>query len=154
MTIDRRRFITATTSAGLAIGAGVASTATGAVTRSRRRTTQAGESPDVIVVGAGTFGLWTALHLQRLGARVTVVDAYGAGNSRRTSGGETRGVRTSYGDRLHGRLWTRWANEAIRKWTEWDEMGSGRPGAPRDRVGGASVRRGGRHHHPRASNAR
>jgi len=126
MTIDRRRFITATTSAGLVLGAGVASTATGAVTRSRRRTTQAGESPDVIVVGAGTFGLWTALHLQRLGARVTVVDAYGAGNSRQTSGGETRGVRTSYGDRPHGRLWTRWANEAIRKWTEWDEMGSER----------------------------
>ena len=39
-------------------------------------------SPDVAVVGAGTFGMWTALHLQRLGARVTVVDAYGAGNSR------------------------------------------------------------------------
>jgi len=70
--------------------------------------------------------MWTALNLQRLGARVTVVDAYGAGNSRQTSGGETRGVRTSYGDRPHGRLWTRWANEAIRKWTAWDEMGRDR----------------------------
>ncbi len=83
-------------------------------------------SPDVVVVGVGCFGLWTALNLQRLGARVTVVDAYGAGNSRQTSGGETRGVRSSYGDRPHGRPWTRWANEAIRRWIEWGEIGSER----------------------------
>ena len=92
----------------------------------RSAAVQASGSPDVIVVGAGAFGMWTALNLQRLGARVTVVDAYGAGNSRQTSGGETRGVRTSYGDRPHGRLWTRWAGDAIRKWAEWDEMGSER----------------------------
>ena len=82
-----------------------------------------GGTPDVVVVGAGAFGMWTALNLVRLGASVTVVDAYGAGNSRQTSGGATRGVRTSYGDRPHGLLWTRWAAEAIRRWNRWDEEG-------------------------------
>jgi sarcosine oxidase len=52
------------------------------------------------------------------------VDAYGAANSRQTSGGETRGVRSSYGDRPHGLLWARWAKDAMRRWREWDEMGS------------------------------
>lgn len=126
MAVDRRRFITTTTAA--AIGAGVGAGQPGAASHARpvAAAGQSGRSPDVVVVGAGTFGLWTALHLQRLGARVTVVDAYGPGNSRQTSGGETRGVRSSYGDRPHGRLWTRWANDAIRKWIEWDESGRDR----------------------------
>jgi len=81
----------------------------------------ASPSPDIVVVGAGAFGMWTALHLRRLGARVRVVDAYGPGNSRSTSGGETRGVRSSYGDRPHGPHWARWAKDAIRRWTAWDE---------------------------------
>lgn len=78
-------------------------------------------SPDVVVVGAGAFGVWTAYHLRRMGARVTLVDAYGPGNSRSTSGDETRGVRTSYGDRPHGQLWMRWANDAITRWRQWDD---------------------------------
>ncbi|MDA1094941.1 MAG: FAD-dependent oxidoreductase [Acidobacteria bacterium] len=122
--MDRRRFIKVTTAAGFALGAGPATSV--GVAGARSAAVQATTSPDVIVVGAGAFGMWTALNLQRLGARVTVVDAYGAGNSRQTSGGETRGVRTSYGDRPHGRLWTRWAGDAIRKWIEWDEMGRDR----------------------------
>jgi glycine/D-amino acid oxidase-like deaminating enzyme len=124
MTVDRRGFIKAA-----ATGAGAALAATEGL---------AGQSPagqpeplpagpaqgrDVVVVGAGSFGMWTALNLVRLGASVTVVDAYGAGNSRQTSGGETRGVRSSYGDRPHGLLWARWAAEAIRKWHEWDAFG-------------------------------
>jgi sarcosine oxidase len=59
-------------------------------------------SANVVVVGGGAFGGWTALNLQRMGARVTLVDMFGPGNSRSTSGDETRGVRTSYGDRTHG----------------------------------------------------
>ena len=74
------------------------------------------------VVGAGAFGAWTALHLQQSGAQVTVIDQYGPANSRATSGGETRGVRTGYGDRAHGLLWTRWAKRAIERWKEWDEQ--------------------------------
>ena len=94
-----------------------------AAPRARASVVHARQSPDVAVVGAGTFGMWTALYLQRLGARVQVVDAYGAGNSRQTSGGETRGVRTSYGDRPHGRQWSGWARRAVERWLAWDEEG-------------------------------
>src|SRR5690606_6973062 len=76
-------------------------------------------APEVVVIGAGAFGGWTALHLRMMGARVTLVDAYGPGNSRATSGDETRGVRSSYAERL---LWVRWAKEAIRRWKQWDEV--------------------------------
>ncbi|HXG59345.1 MAG TPA: FAD-dependent oxidoreductase, partial [Thermoanaerobaculia bacterium] len=56
----------------------------------------------VVVVGAGAFGGWTALHLRNLGAQVTLVDAFGAGNSRSSSGGETRVIRAVYGaDRIY-----------------------------------------------------
>jgi len=76
---------------------------------------------DVVVVGAGVFGIWTAYYLATMGAKVTVVDAYGPGNSRATSGDETRGVRTSYGDKgLWAELWMGWANEAINRWTKFD----------------------------------
>ena len=80
------------------------------------------QTPDIAVVGAGAFGAWTALNLQQSGAQVTLIDQYGPANSRATSGGETRGVRTGYGDRGHGLLWTRWANRAIDKWSAWDEQ--------------------------------
>src|SRR3954469_16557611 len=50
----------------------------------------------VVVVGAGAFGGWTALALLRAGMRVTLVDAWGAGNARASSGGETRVIRGVY----------------------------------------------------------
>jgi sarcosine oxidase len=80
------------------------------------------QSPgDVIVIGAGAFGGWTAYYLTTLGAKVTLVDAYGPGNSRATSGDETRGIRTSYGDRgIWSELWMGWANEAITRWAKFD----------------------------------
>ncbi|MEP6735791.1 MAG: FAD-dependent oxidoreductase, partial [Chryseolinea sp.] len=55
-------------------------------------------SARVIVVGAGAFGGWSALYLQRQGYRVTLVDAWGPGNSRSSSGDETRVIRSTYGD--------------------------------------------------------
>lgn len=51
----------------------------------------------VVVVGAGAFGGWAALHLLRSGMRVTLVDAWGPGNSRSSSGDETRVIRSTYG---------------------------------------------------------
>src|SRR5437660_7512008 len=51
----------------------------------------------VVVLVAGAFGGWTALHLLRQGAQVTLVDAWGPGNSRASSGGETRIIRATYG---------------------------------------------------------
>ncbi|MEQ8303827.1 MAG: FAD-dependent oxidoreductase [Cyclobacteriaceae bacterium] len=52
----------------------------------------------IAVVGAGAFGGWSALHLQRRGFKVTLIDAWGAGNSRSSSGDETRVIRSTYGD--------------------------------------------------------
>ena len=51
----------------------------------------------VAVVGAGAFGGWTSLYLLRCGFDVTLVDAWGPGNSRSTSGDETRVIRSTYG---------------------------------------------------------
>lgn len=53
--------------------------------------------PHLAVIGAGAFGGWTALHLLERGARVTLLDAWGPGNSRSSSGGETRVMRGTYG---------------------------------------------------------
>jgi glycine/D-amino acid oxidase-like deaminating enzyme len=51
----------------------------------------------VIVVGAGAFGGWTALSLLKKGLKVTLIDAWGPGNSRSSSGDETRVIRSTYG---------------------------------------------------------
>ena len=59
---------------------------------------------DVVVVGAGVFGVWTAYKLRQEGASVLLLDAYGPGNSRATSGGETRIIRLGYGpDEIYSR---------------------------------------------------
>src|SRR5580658_5791832 len=53
--------------------------------------------PHIAVIGAGAFGGWSALYLLRGGAQVTLLDAWGPGNSRASSGGETRIMRGAYG---------------------------------------------------------
>ena len=73
--------------------------------------------PRVVVVGAGAFGGWTALMLQRAGAQVTLVDAWGPGHSRASSGGETRVIRGTYGDRA---IYTTMAARAMQLWKEHD----------------------------------
>jgi sarcosine oxidase len=52
---------------------------------------------DVCVIGAGVFGAWTAWTLKQAGLSVALVDAYGAGHARSSSGGESRVIRVSYG---------------------------------------------------------
>jgi sarcosine oxidase len=76
---------------------------------------QRAQQPHIVVVGAGAFGGWTALYLRRQGARVTLLDAWGPGNSRASSGGETRVIRATYGDRL---VYTRMAARALGLWKE------------------------------------
>jgi glycine/D-amino acid oxidase-like deaminating enzyme len=51
----------------------------------------------VAVIGAGAFGGWSALFLQRKGFQVTLIDAWGPGHSRSSSGDETRVIRSTYG---------------------------------------------------------
>ncbi|HEX6134014.1 MAG TPA: FAD-dependent oxidoreductase [Longimicrobiales bacterium] len=119
--MDRREFLK---SAGAAAGAlGASASRLDAVLLERRAPALSGGAADIAVIGAGAWGGWTALHLQRLGATVTLIDQYGPGNSRASSGDETRGVRTAYGD---NEQWTRWASEAIRRWIRFDEE-YGRP---------------------------
>jgi sarcosine oxidase len=74
------------------------------------------KSFDYAVVGAGIFGVWTAWCLQKSGARVVLLDAYGAGNSRSSSGGETRIIRMGYGP---DELYTRWAIRSFSLWREF-----------------------------------
>src|SRR5215204_1010798 len=126
-TLDRRRFLkVAGAQTGLLLatakGAGAIAQQQRPPPAPRRAPAVIGQkSPDIAVIGAGAFGGWTAYHLRKMGARVTLVDTWGPGNSRSTSGGETRGVRTSYGDRPHGVLWARWASQAVQRWKDWDE---------------------------------
>jgi glycine/D-amino acid oxidase-like deaminating enzyme len=73
----------------------------------------------IVVVGAGAFGGWTALALQRTGLfRVTLVDAWGAGHSRASSGGETRVIRTVYGGE---QIYTQMAARALVLWREAEQ---------------------------------
>lgn len=74
-------------------------------------------SVHVVVVGAGAFGGWTALELLRRGARVTLVDAWGPGHTRASSGGETRIIRAGYGERA---IYTRMAMRALERWRDHD----------------------------------
>jgi len=72
----------------------------------------------VVVVGAGVFGTWTAHHLRERGARVTLIDAYGAGHSRSSSGDETRIVRCGYGpDAIYSQL----ARRSLEQWRALDD---------------------------------
>jgi len=66
---------------------------------------QTGHTFDTIVVGAGVFGAWTAWHLSRAGQSVALIDAWGPGNARSSSGGESRVIRTAYGpDAIYSRM--------------------------------------------------
>jgi monomeric sarcosine oxidase len=70
---------------------------------------------DVAVIGAGVFGAWTAYQLQRTGNRVLLLDAYGPGNSRSSSGDESRIIRMGYGA---DEIYTRSALRSLGLWQE------------------------------------
>jgi glycine/D-amino acid oxidase-like deaminating enzyme len=71
--------------------------------------------PRVAVIGAGAFGGWAALELVRRGAAVTLIDAWGPGHARASSGGETRIIRAAYGSRA---IYTRLAARALDRWRD------------------------------------
>src|SRR5215470_2521186 len=70
---------------------------------------------DVVVVGAGVFGAWTALALGLRGKRVLLVEAYGPGHSRSSSGDESRIIRMGYGA---DEIYTRWSQRSLHLWKE------------------------------------
>ena len=77
---------------------------------------QSRTSYDVAVIGAGVFGVWTAYQLRRTGASVLLLDAYGPGNSRASSGGESRIMRLGYGP---DEIYTRSAQRSLQLWQEF-----------------------------------
>lgn len=111
---SRREAISAGVAAGVG-GSAAALFARGAGPR------QSGRGLRVAVVGAGAFGGWTALHLLRSGAEVTLFDAWGPGNSRASSGGETRIIRATYGaDRIYSEM----VKRSFALWREHEERWS------------------------------
>jgi sarcosine oxidase len=113
--IGRRKFLQTTGLAAAAAAAGARRAAgmDAAPGRQAAERAPAGASPDVVVVGAGAFGVWTALSLRERGIAVTLLDAYGPGSPRATSGDETRQIRVGYGDREH---YSRWALQGFERW--------------------------------------
>jgi glycine/D-amino acid oxidase-like deaminating enzyme len=71
---------------------------------------------DVVVVGAGTMGAWTALRARRAGWSTTLIDAFGAGHPRASSGDETRICRSAHGADA---FYARWSREARRAWIDF-----------------------------------
>jgi monomeric sarcosine oxidase len=80
---------------------------------------------DVVVIGGGVFGAWTAHHLSEAGARVTLVDAHGPGNSRSSSGDESRILRFGYGP---DEIYSRFARRSREQWCKLDARSE--PGLP------------------------
>lgn len=74
-----------------------------------------GKTYDVVVIGAGAFGAWTALTLARRGKRVALLEAYGPGHSRSSSGDESRIIRMGYGA---DEIYTRWSQRSLVLWKE------------------------------------
>ena len=108
--MDRREFL---------VGAGLGAVATALSPQEAKAAPAIGRNlPDVTVVGAGAFGAWTALCLVERGAKVTLLDSYGAGNARQASGDETRQIRAAYGDR---EIYSRWATRAFALWHQRQE---------------------------------
>lgn len=75
------------------------------------------KKPRIAVIGAGSFGGWTALNLLERGAHVTLLDAWGPGNSRASSGGETRVMRGTYGP---DQPYTEMAARSLRLWAKYE----------------------------------
>lgn len=102
------------------LGLMAAGAAAGAVAAGPARAAKAakGGKPalyDVAVIGAGVFGAWIAERLKRKGASVALLDAYGAGHARASSGGETRVIRFSYGG---DPLYTEMTRASLAAWKE------------------------------------
>jgi monomeric sarcosine oxidase len=104
VTISRRTFL-----------ASVAAVPIAAALNSRNLFAQS--KPRIVVVGAGAFGGWTALHLLRLGAQVTLLDSWGPGNARSSSGGDTRVIRAIYGP---DRIYVEMVKRAYELWGQLD----------------------------------
>lgn len=71
----------------------------------------------IAVIGAGAMGGWTAYWLQQSGVRVTLLDPWGPGHNRSSSGGETRITRGVYGP---DRVYVKMVAESFPMWREFE----------------------------------
>ncbi len=111
MKIPRREFVqTLATGAGLGSGLAIRAWGQGGPVMST------GQARNVVVIGAGAFGSWTAYHLHQAGQKVTLLDAYGPSNDRSSSGGESRIIRMGYGA---DEIYTRLAMRSLALWKEF-----------------------------------
>jgi monomeric sarcosine oxidase len=111
VSLDRRKFLET-------LGAGAA-----AATLARREANATGlegmvtgmtkKTYDVVVIGAGCFGAWTAWYLRQAGRSVLLLDKYGPANARSSSAGESRVIRMSYGP---DEIYTRFSNRSLGLW--------------------------------------
>jgi sarcosine oxidase len=110
-TITRRGILTSAVAAGVAAG----------VRGEERKMSR--PAWDVIVIGAGVFGAWTAWYLRKSGKRVLLLDAAGPAHARASSGGESRLTRGSYGQ---DEIYTRFALDSLKQW-KWLSDQAGLP---------------------------
>ena len=75
--------------------------------------------PSAEIIGAGVFGGWIGHALHRRGWSVTLVEQHGPGNSRASSGGETRIIRSGYGALA---VYTAWARDSLSEWLELERV--------------------------------
>src|SRR3954467_2698012 len=73
---------------------------------------------EVVVIGAGVFGSWTALSLAQAGHHVTLLDQKGPGNESSSSAGESRIIRSAYGGE---KVSTVMARRSLRLWLDFFE---------------------------------
>ena len=81
-----------------------------------RNTFQFFSRMEVVVIGAGVFGAWTALSLSRAGHRVTLLDHQGPANDKSSSAGESRIIRSAYGT---DDVYTVMARRALQLWADF-----------------------------------
>jgi glycine/D-amino acid oxidase-like deaminating enzyme len=78
----------------------------------------ASQSSDLVVIGGGVMGLFTAYHASRRGARIVVLERGRVGDPMTASYGRTRSFRNDYLDATYARL----AHEAFRLWGEFETL--------------------------------
>ena len=92
-------------------------------------TPDAPSASDLVVVGAGVMGAWTAYWARAGGAgpgadrgggrSVTLLDAWGAGHLRATSSDEHRIIRSAHGD---DPFYARWSRRSLAHWQHAEEV--------------------------------
>ena len=76
-------------------------------------------SAEVIILGAGIFGLSSAIHLNQLGYSVTILDQGDIPYPLSASDDISKAVRVEYGS---DELYFRMAEDSIEMWKEWNEI--------------------------------